>query len=310
MANYALCLVSNTALAPQLRSIRSALETRGYDVSAQLALNPGFNPADPDPLSDAYTLNFSGNCDAACRKSLSQALSEQFDLDAFIQADSEARTPKKLACFDMDSTLIQHEVMDELAYRFGIGEQISAITESAMRGELSFKQSFEQRLSCLKGFDTDSLKEIAQSLKLTPGATTLIKTLKTHGVKVAILSGGFENFAVHIQNQLGEVDYIYSNILEIEQGKLTGKISNELVDENRKLKLIGQLARKNDLSPSQTLAVGDGANDIPMLLYAGIGMAYRAKPLVREKAPYCINRTTLASILYMLGFSRDEFATV
>jgi len=309
MENYSLCLVSNTALSPQIASIRSELEARSYEVGAQQTLNPGYDPAQPDPLGDAYTLNFSGACDAACRKSLSQDLSAQFKLDAFIQTASETSTPKKLACFDMDSTLIQHEVMDELAYRFGIGEKISAITEASMRGELSFKQSFEQRLSYLKGFDTSSLTEIAHSLKLTPGAATLVKTLKENGVKVAILSGGFENFAVHIQNQLGEMDYIYSNILEIKQGKLTGTICNELVDENRKLKLIGQLASDNDLSASQTISVGDGANDIPMLIYAGIGMAYRAKPVVQEKASYCINHTSLASILYMLGYRREAFVT-
>ncbi len=313
MADYTLCLVSNTELSTQLETIRAELGARGYEITEQQHLNPGFdsafNSGRPDPMGDAVRLNFSGLCDTSSRKALCEHLSTCFELDAFIQTAEDADTVKKLACFDMDSTLIQHEVMDELAYRYGIGEKISAVTESAMRGEISFKQSFEQRLACLEGFDAGLIPGIAQSLKLTPGAKTLIKTLKAHGMKVAILSGGFENFAVHLQNQLGSLDYIHANILEIESGKLTGRISNELVNETRKLALIQQLAKENDLTATQTIAVGDGANDIPMLLYAGLGMAYDAKPVVQEKALHCINHTSLASILYMLGYSRAEFVT-
>ncbi len=309
MADYTLCLVSNTELSTQLKTIRAELGARGYEVTAQQHLNPDFDAHNPDPMGDAYSLRFSGACNSDSRKALSQHLSTCFELDAFIQTAEDADTVKELACFDMDSTLIQHEVMDELAYRYGIGEKISAITESAMRGEISFKQSFEQRLACLEGFDAGLIPGIAQSLKLTPGAETLIRTLKAKGVKVAVLSGGFENFAVHLQNELGALDYIHANILQVEAGKLTGRISNELVNETRKLALIEQLAKENGLNAAQTIAVGDGANDIPMLLYAGLGMAYDAKPVVQEKAPHCINRTSLASILYMLGYSRAEFVT-
>lgn len=307
MTDYSLCMVSNTGLSTRLETIQAELLARGYELNAQQHLNPGFDPDESDPGGDAYTLHFSGNCDTSSRKILSQHLSTCFELDAFIQTKEDAGTPKKLACFDMDSTLIQHEVMDELAYRYGIGEKISAITESAMRGEISFKQSFEKRLACLEGFDAGLIPDIAQNLKLTPGARTLIKTLKANGVKVAILSGGFENFAVHLQNELGSLDYIHANILEVESGRLTGKISNELVNETRKLALIEQLAKENGWSAAQTIAVGDGANDIPMLLYAGLGMAYDAKPVVQERALHCINHTSLASILYMLGFTRAEF---
>jgi len=309
MVDYVLCLVSNTALPPRLERIVDELQARGYDVGTSRPLNPEFEKEQNDPYGDAYQIEFSGHCDAMARKVLSQHLSTCFELDAFIQSAQSANTAIKLACFDMDSTLIQHEVMDELAYRYGIGEKISAITESAMRGEISFKQSFEQRLACLKGFDTVLLADIAQSLKLTPGAAILIKTLKANGTKVAILSGGFQNFAEHIQDKLGDLDYIYSNVLDQEHGKLTGTISNELVNESRKLTLIEQLANDNGWGAEQTIAVGDGANDIPMLLYASLGIAYRAKPVVQEKAPHCINHTGLASILYLLGYKREEFVT-
>lgn len=307
MADYTLCLVSNAALCSQLETIRAELGARGFKILTQKHLNPEFDALEPDPTGDAYALRFSGRCDDDDLKALSQHLSTCFELDAFIQPTEAANTTKKLACFDMDSTLIQHEVMDELAYRYGIGEKISAITESAMRGEISFKQSFEQRLACLEGFDAGLIPGIAQSLKLTPGAETLIKTLKAKGIKIAILSGGFENFAIYLQNELGSLDYIYANILEVAAGRLTGKISNELVNETRKLVLIEQLAKENGLTAAQTIAVGDGANDIPMLLYAGLGMAYDAKPVVQEKTHHCINYSSLASILYMLGYSRAEF---
>lgn len=307
MADYTLCLVSNAQLSTQLQTIRAEIAARGYKITTQQHLNPDFDPLKPDPTGDAYIISFSGVCDRTSRKALSQHLSTCFELDAFIQTAEEACTPKKLACFDMDSTLIQHEVMDELAYRHGIGEKISAITESAMRGEISFKQSFEQRLACLEGFDAGLIPGIAQSLKLTPGAQILIKTLKAKGVKVAILSGGFENFAVHLQNELGSLDYIHANILEVDAAKLTGKISNELINETRKLSLIKQLTEENELGAAQTIAVGDGANDIPMLRYAGLGVAYDAKPVVQDKTLHCINHTSLASILYLLGYARAEF---
>lgn len=307
MANFRVTLISPVSLAPRLDSIRAELTARGFSLTSIKNLNPEFDTLRGDSAGDARSISFVAALRRKECKTLCQHLSTTFSLDAIVQEAAAADTAKKLVCFDMDSTLIQHEVMDELAYRYGIGEKISAITESAMRGEISFRESFDQRLACLEGFDASQIPAIAQSLKLTPGAETLVKTLKADGVKVAILSGGFENFAVHLQNTLGPLDAIYANILEIENGVLTGKISNKLVNETRKLKLIRMLSEKDGLEAAQTIAVGDGANDIPMLLHAGLGVAYRAKPVVQEKAPHCINYTDLDAILYVLGYERSQF---
>ena len=309
MANtlHTLTLISNKSISPKLDSIEAELRLRGIRLVSTAHLNPEFERNMDDPAGDAFRLILKAPSSATECKSLSQQLGEEFGLDAILQTQQQSDTPKKLACFDMDSTLIQHEVMDELAYRHGIGEKISAITEAAMRGEISFKQSFHQRLACLEGFEAALIAGIAQGLKLMPGAEVLVKTLRVNGTKVVILSGGFENFATYLQHTLGPLDAIYANILEIENGRLTGKISNELIDEQRKLTLIKELAKKQGIGTDQTIAVGDGANDIPMLLHAGLGVAYHAKPLVRQKAQHCINHANLSAILYVLGFTRSEF---
>jgi phosphoserine phosphatase len=312
MANrdFILSLVSTEAILPRLETIKAELSARGFWLRSETHLNPGFNERAPDPMGDAFSLTMEADLSAVDCRALSQHFGTTFKLDAIIQHKQHAQIQKKLACFDMDSTLIQHEVMDELAYRHGIGEKISAITELAMRGEISFKESFEQRLACLEGFDASLIPGMAQSLKLMPGAEVLVKTLRAKGTKVVILSGGFENFAVYLQQTLGPLDAIYSNILEVENGRLTGKIENQLVDESRKLTLVKELARKYGIENQQTIAVGDGANDIPMLLHAGLGIAYHAKPLVQEKARHCINHTNLAAILYVLGYSRSDFVEI
>lgn len=306
MADYVITLVAPDAIAPQLGAITTHLENAGFKLQDQTALNPDFKV--DEPFADAW--RWQVRCDTMDTHAIkhhSNELATAFNCDVAIQDLETANTDKKLICFDMDSTLIQHEVMDELAYEYGIGEQISAITESAMRGELSFKESFEQRLSCLEGFDAGLIPEIAQRLKLTPGAKILVHTLKAQGVKVAILSGGFQNFAVHLQGELGELDYIHANLLEINAGKLTGRITNELVDEKRKLALIQELAADEGLNQNETIAVGDGANDIPMLLHAGLGVAYRAKPVVQLSAPCCLNYTDLSSVLYFIGIRASHF---
>ena len=207
---------------------------------------------------------------------------------------------RRVVCFDMDSTLIEHEVIDELAKAAGVGEQVSAITERAMLGELDFKQSFEARVALLKGLNASVLADIASSLKLSEGAENLVKTLKALGYKTAILSGGFTYFGQYLQHKLG-IDYVYANDLEIVDGQVTGRVVGQVVDGQRKAELLREIAVKEGVRLEQVIAVGDGANDLPMLSIAGLGIAFRAKPLVRQNARQAISTLGLDGILYLLG---------
>ncbi|MEM8717466.1 MAG: phosphoserine phosphatase SerB, partial [Cyanobacteria bacterium P01_G01_bin.4] len=211
-----------------------------------------------------------------------------------------------LVVFDMDSTLIEAEVINELAHSAHVGAEVSAITERAMQGELDFNESFRARVALLQGLSEDALKQVAQSLKVTEGAEHLISTLHTLGYKTAIVSGGFLYFARRLQQQLG-IDYVYANELDIEGGVVTGKVVGTVVDGARKAELLRQLAEELDIDLQQVIAVGDGANDLPMLSIAGLGIAFRAKPLVKQSAEQSISTLGLDAILYLLGFSdRDQ----
>lgn len=227
-------------------------------------------------------------------------LAGEHGIDIAFQKDNAFRRNRRLVCFDMDSTLIEHEVIDELAMAAGVGEQVAAITERAMLGELDFTQSFEARVALLKGLDASVLESIAQSLKLTEGAEHLMHTLKALGYKTAILSGGFTYFGEFLQRKLG-IDYVYANALEIEQGKVTGRVTGQVVDGARKAELLRMIADKEGVNLEQVIAVGDGANDLAMLSIAGLGIAFRAKPLVRANAKQAISTLGLDGILYLLG---------
>jgi phosphoserine phosphatase len=209
----------------------------------------------------------------------------------------------------MDSTLIDAEVIDELALEAGVGEQVSAITEAAMQGKLDFKQSFEQRLSLLQGLDASVLPSIAERLRLNEGAQHLITTLKKLGYKTAIISGGFSFFGEQLQRILG-VDYVYANKLDIKDGKVTGLVKGEVIDGQRKAQLLRQLASDEGLMLEQVIAVGDGANDLPMLDIAGLGIAFRAKPVVQASAKQAISSLGLDGILYLLGYSDKDTGTL
>lgn len=232
-------------------------------------------------------------------------LSTRLEVDIAFQRDTPYRRNRRLVCFDMDSTLIEAEVIDELAKAAGVGDQVVAITEAAMRGELDFQQSFAQRLALLEGLDESVLTGIAEDLRLTEGAEKLIATLKKLGYKTAILSGGFEYFGRFLQKRLG-IDYVYANHLEIVEGKVTGKVAGPVVDGARKAQLLRHLAEREGIAPEQVIAVGDGANDLPMLNAAGLGIAFRAKPLVKASAEHAISTLGLDAILYLLGFRDRE----
>lgn len=234
-------------------------------------------------------------------------VSQEMEVDIAIQEDNIYRRNRRLVCFDMDSTLIQAEVIDELAKAAGVGEQVAAITESAMRGEIDFSESFRRRLALLKGMDESVLEGIAARLPITEGAARLISTLKRFGYKVAILSGGFTYFAQHLQRKLG-IDYIHANQLDFRDGKLTGEVKGDIVDGQMKARLLRELAAKEGISLEQVIAVGDGANDLPMLAIAGLGVAFHAKPIVKQQAQHSIATLGLDAILYLLGM-RDRDIT-
>ena len=232
-------------------------------------------------------------------------LSSQYDIDVAFQEDSIFRRNRRLVVFDMDSTLIDAEVIDELAIEAGVGEQVAAITEAAMQGEIDFKQSFTQRMALLKGLDVSVLQSVAERLRLNEGAEHLISTLRKLGYKTAIVSGGFTFFAEYLQQRLG-VDYVYANQLDIKDGLVTGQVSGDIIDGQRKAELLREIAAKEGLKLQQVIAVGDGANDLPMLGIAGLGIAFRAKPLVKASAEQSISNLGLDGILYLLGYSDKD----
>lgn len=228
-------------------------------------------------------------------------LSSELNFDISFQEESMYRRMRRLICFDMDSTLIRTEVIDELAEKAGVGEEVKAITDAAMRGEIDFQESFRQRVKLLKGLDVSVMREIAENLPITEGLDRLMTILKKVGFKTAILSGGFTYFGNYLKDKYG-FDYMYANELEIENGKLTGNYIGDIVDGKRKAELLRLIAQVEKIDLRQTVAVGDGANDLPMLGVAGLGIAFHAKPKVKQNAEQSLSTVGIDGILYFLGY--------
>ncbi|PHN27065.1 phosphoserine phosphatase SerB [Pseudomonas sp. ICMP 460] len=299
-------LLTRKVTAEQLQRVSSITAQYGLNIEHIDRLS-GRMPLDAPSDTGKGCIEFSVRGEPADPQALRAeflSVAHALNVDIAFQEDSLFRRNRRLAVFDMDSTLIEAEVIDELAKAAGVGEQVSAITERAMAGELDFRASFKERLALLKGLDVSVLDSIGASLRLTEGAETLFAELKRLGYKTAILSGGFTYFAKQLQVKLG-IDYVFANELEVVDGKVTGVAVEPIVDAQRKADLLRELAHKEGLQLEQTIAVGDGANDLPMLAIAGLGVAFRAKPLVRQSAKQAISTLGLDGVLYLLGL-RDR----
>jgi phosphoserine phosphatase len=237
------------------------------------------------------------------------ALTHELIVDIAFQRESIYRRNRRLFVFDMDSTLIQAEVIDELAKLNGVGDQVASITEAAMRGQLDFKQSFTRRVALLSGLPEVRLQQVLNTVPLAKGAERLISTLKSLGYKTAILSGGFTFFGEYLQARLG-IDHVHANQLEVIDGQVTGRVGAEIVDGAKKAQLLREIAKRENISLDQVVAVGDGANDLPMLNIAGMGIAFHAKPLVRQSANHAVSYLGLDSILYLIGVRDRDLAAI
>ncbi|QEA40518.1 phosphoserine phosphatase SerB [Pistricoccus aurantiacus] len=247
--------------------------------------------------------------DLAILRQKALALGQQQGVDIAVQEDSPWRDKRRLVCFDMDSTLIKAEVIDELARRHGVYDDVARVTERAMRGELDFKQSFRERMAKLEGLDESVVTEIAENLKLMDGVERLMFHLKRLGYRTVILSGGFNYFARYLQERLG-FDEVHANELVVANGKVTGEVREPIVDAERKAALLERIAHREGLNLEQTVAVGDGANDLKMLATAGLGIAFRAKPLVRRQASQSISTLGIDAVLYLLGHCEADLEPV
>ena len=305
---YIMTLLGRKLSAKQITAVTHILSGQGLNIDAIKRLT-GRQPLDESKTGVRACIEFSLRGTPRDREEMQRELmklSSELEVDFSFQRDNMYRRMRRLICFDMDSTLIQAEVIDELARRHGVYDEVAAITEQAMRGEIEFQESFRRRCQLLKGLDVSVMQDIAEHLPFTEGVDRLMYVLKSYGYKIAILSGGFTFFGEYIQKKYG-IDYVYANELEVDEtGHLTGNYVGEVVDGKRKAELLRLIAQVEKVDMEQTIAVGDGANDLPMLSAAGLGIAFHAKPRVVANARQSINTIGLDGVLYFLGF-KDSY---
>jgi phosphoserine phosphatase len=301
-ARYIISLLARKVTAHHLSRVTNVVSKHGLNIDGIQRLS-GRVPLGDQPNLGKACVEFSvrGQLEELPQfRSELLELASEMDVDIAFQEDNMYRRNRRLVAFDMDSTLIEAEVIDELARMAGVGEEVSAITEQAMRGEIDFSESFRRRVALLEGLEESVLEDLAEALPLTEGAERLVSTLRSLGYKTAILSGGFTYFGELLRQRLG-IDYVYANELEIADGKVTGRVSGTIVDGQRKAELLREIAASEGIDLEQVISVGDGANDLPMLSIAGLGIAFRAKPLVKQSAEQSISTLGLDGILYLLG---------
>jgi phosphoserine phosphatase len=300
-------LLGRKLTATQLSKVTAAIAAHQLNIDVITRLSGRVFLGAPDLLPTACVqLTVSGTPDnpGQLRGKLLE-ISNETGIDISFHVDDIYRHARRLVVFDMDSTLIQGEVINVLAENAGVGDQVARITASTMNGEMDFKESFTRRVALLKGLDVRVLTEVAHNLVLAEGAERVIRTLKKLDYKIGIISGGFDFFGEYLQNKLG-LDYVFANVLELENGKITGNISGDIIDGPKKAEILKTIATVENISLQQTIAVGDGANDLPMISIAGLGIAFHAKPIVKKNADQSISTVGLDGLLYLMGISERE----